>query len=296
MRMTLLLGLIAVFFACVMAAWAQPGSKEPAVRDDAAAERLGWKLGTQAWTFRDRTAIEAIETAARLGLRYIELFPGQDLGKDFPGARVGPDLSMELRKALRKELAAHGVTPLAFGVVNFRNDEKDSRRYFEFCRDMGIPTITCEPEMAAWDVVERLAEEFGINAACHDHPKPSTYWNPDTVLEAIKGRSKRLGACADTGHWTRSGLVALECLKKLEGKIISLHFKDIAPAEMKGIDRPWGTGEGDAKAMLKELHRQGFKGLISVEYETGRGAELEANVAKCIAWFDAVARELAPVE
>jgi sugar phosphate isomerase/epimerase len=266
---------------------------QPAVRDDSAAEKLGWKLGTQAWTFRDRSAIEAIETAERLGLKYIELFPGQDLGKDFPGVKVGPDMSGEFRKELMKLLVHHNVKVLAFGVVNFKNDEPATRKFFEFARDMGIETITCEPEMAAWDLVERLAKEFGIRAACHDHPKPSTYWNPDTVLTAIKDRSRLLGACADTGHWTRSGLIAVDCLKKLEGRIISLHFKDIAPAEMKGIDRPWGTGEGNAKAMLEELHRQGFKGLISIEYETGSGPELEANVAKCIAWFDAAAREVA---
>jgi hypothetical protein len=51
-------------------------------RDDAAAEKLGWRLGVQAWTFRDRTAFEAIDTAAALGLRYIELYPGQQLSSE----------------------------------------------------------------------------------------------------------------------------------------------------------------------------------------------------------------------
>jgi sugar phosphate isomerase/epimerase len=78
-------------------------------------------------------------------------------------------------------------------------------------------------------------------------------------------------------------------LKKLEGRIIELHFKDID----NGVDKPWGTGKGDARAMLGELRRQGFKGLIDVEYEDGEGAPLEANVARCIAFFDATARELA---
>ena len=114
------------------------------------------------------------------------------------------------------------------------------------------------------DAVERIAVHialFQLNAACHDHPKPSTYWNPDTVLQCVKGRSKRLGACADTGHWPRSGLVAVECLRKLEGRIVSLHFKDIAPADKTGVDQPWGTGANDARAMLAELHRQGFRGV-----------------------------------
>src|SRR5689334_19391807 len=58
---------------------AQPGQsvapeKSPpaaAARDDAAAEKLGWRLAVQAWTFRDRTAFEAIDAAKKLGIRYI---------------------------------------------------------------------------------------------------------------------------------------------------------------------------------------------------------------------------------
>jgi hypothetical protein len=44
--------------------------------------------------------------------------------------------------------------------------------------------------------------------------------------------------------------------------------------------------------MLAELKRQGFRGLFSLEYEDGAGALLEANVARCIAFFDQTAREL----
>jgi sugar phosphate isomerase/epimerase len=294
MRMWTAFVVVAMLSVIAMCAIGQqePVPAKPAPRDDGAAEGLGWKLAVQTWTFRDRTAIEAIATAERLGIKYLEMYPGQELGKAFPGAKVGPDLSDELRGELKRSLALHNVKLMNFGVVNFKNDEAAARRVFEFARDMGIQTITCEPEMSAWDLVERLAEEFKINAACHDHPKPTAYWNPDTVLEAIKGRSKRLGACADTGHWTRSELVPVECLKKLEGRIISLHFKDISPPGLRGTDRPWGSGDGNARGMLEELRRQGFRGVIAVEYESGAGAELEANVAKCIAWFDSVAREL----
>ena len=290
MRIALGIVLALVLVAAGVLAATQP---EPLPRDDSAAERLGWKLGLQTWTFRDRTAMEAIATAERLGLKYLEMYPGQDLGKAFPGAKVGPEMSDELRAELRKHLVSHNVKLMNFGVVNIKNNEAEARKLFEFARDMGIVTITCEPEMAAWDMVEKLAEEFKINAACHDHPKPTPYWNPDTVLEAIKARSKRLGACADTGHWTRSELNPVECLKKLEGRVISLHFKDISPPGLRGTDRPWGTGDGNARGVLEELHRQGFKGLICVEYESGKGAELEANVVKCIEWFDRVSREIA---
>jgi sugar phosphate isomerase/epimerase len=252
-------------------------------------DRLGWELGAQAWTFRDRTAFEAIDTAHTLGLTCIELFPGQDLSKDIPGAKVGPDLTKDQRDALKKHLKDANIRANSFGVVGFSTDEAAARTTFDFARDMGLRTISAEPEPDAWDLVEKLADEYQINIATHDHPKPSRYWDPQIVLDAVKDRSHRLGACADTGHWTRSGLKNVECLQELDGRVIELHFKDIAGDK----DRPWGTGDGDARGVLEELKRQNFKGVILVEYEDGSGAELEANVRKCIEWFDRTAVELA---
>ena len=95
-------------------------------------------------------------------------------------------------------------------------DEQEWRKIFSFCSEMGVQIITCEPEKKHLDIVSALCDEFKINAAIHNHPKPSAYWHPDTVLQAIKGRSSRLGACADIGHWVRSGLNPVECLEKTE--------------------------------------------------------------------------------
>ena len=76
-----------------------------------------------------------------------------------------------------------------------------------------------------------------------------------------------MGACADTGHWIRSGLNPLACIKKLEGKIINLHFKDLNEKAPEAHDVPWGTGVSDVPALLKELKGQGFKGIFNAEYE-----------------------------
>lgn len=260
-----------------------PKAGEPIrhTRDASAAEKLGFTLGTQAWTFRDRTTFEAIDTAARLGLKAIELYPGQTLKPDSK-SKFGTDMTAAERTELKDKLAKAGVKVLASGVWGFSKDEAAARKTFELMKDMGIPEITCEPETDAWDVVEKLAKEFKIKCACHNHPKPSTYWNPDTVLGSVKSRSEWVGACADTGHWVRSGVSTLEALKKYEGRIISLHFKDV-----KGdVDQPWGTGAGEAAKMLRELRRQKFQGLVSLEYETGSGVELEKVAVKCIEFFD----------
>jgi len=249
------------------------GSAQHSGSCSAAAETLGWRLGVQAYSFKNFTFFEAVDKAASMGMKYIEAYSRQRLSKD-DDATTHYTMSGETRRKMLDKLDAAGVKLVCYGVVTGQ-DEADWRKIFEFAKAMGIETIISEPKPEHMDLVENLCEEFGINVAIHNHPKPSHYWNPDTVLDAVRGRSKRIGACADTGHWMRSGLDPLECLQKLEGRIVSFHFKDLDKIEPPDIskrertahDVPWGTGAGNVYGMLSEIRRQKFRGVFSVEYE-----------------------------
>ncbi len=246
-----------------------------------------WRLCIQAWTFNRFTFYEAVDKTKALGLHYIEAYPGQQLSSDAPDVRFDHNASAQVREEVKKKLQEAGVKLVNYGVVALPNNEQECRKVFDFAKDMGIETIVSEPPEDAFKLVEKLCNEYKINVAVHNHPKPSHYWDPNTVLGACKGRSKRIGACADTGHWFRSGLNPLESLKKLEGHIISLHFKDLDG----GHDVIWGTGKCDAKAMLSELARQNFKGVFSIEYEYDWENSMP-KIAQCIQYFQKTAAEL----
>ena len=252
---------------------------------------LGWRLGAQAYTFNRFTFFEAVDKIASAGLKYVEAYPGQRISEDGP-EKISHTMSAELRRKVQKKLNAAGVKWVCFGVTGGK-DEADWRKLFEFAKAMGIETITAEPDPAHMDCVERLCEEFQINLAIHNHPKGShsRYWNPDTVLAAVKGRNPRIGACADTGHWARSGLDPLECLKKLEGRIISLHFKDLNERSPEAHDVHWGTGACNVYALLSELKRQGFQGVFSIEYEHNWDNSLP-DVKECVKYFRLAAAAL----
>jgi sugar phosphate isomerase/epimerase len=83
----------------------------------------------------------------------------------------------------------------------------------------------------------------------------------------VKDRDKRIGSCADTGHWVRSDLNPVECLRILKGRIISCHLKDLNEMGLGAHDVPFGCGVSDVPALLKELRAQRFEGNISIEYE-----------------------------
>jgi sugar phosphate isomerase/epimerase len=150
-----------------------------------------------------------------------------------------------------------------------------------------------EPQPEALDTIEKLCKEYSIKVAIHDHPKgQSIYWNPDYVLAAIKGRTPLMGACADVGHWIRSGLDPLECIKKLDGHIICLHFKDLNEMGPDAHDVPWGTGVGKTKEIMAELKRQHFHGAFCVEYEY-HWDNSSPEIAQCVKFFNQTCDELA---
>lgn len=232
--------------------------------------KLGWKLGAQAYTFKLFTFSEAIDKIDSCGLKYVEAYPGQSIGGGIEG-KMDYNMNADTRAKVLQLLKAKGIRLFAYGVVNPDN-EVDWKKLFEFGKAMGIQTFTSEPAEKDIPLISRLCEQYKINLAIHNHPRPKHYWDPNVVLAAIKGQSNRIGACADIGHWVRSGLDPIESMKKLEGHILHLHMKDLNYKEGKDNgaddrDVHWGTGIANTDGVIKELKRQNFKGMISAEYE-----------------------------
>lgn len=250
----------------------------------------GWRLGVQTWSLNHFTLFESIDKTRSLGLSWIQAFPGQRICADREGV-FGPEMSAELRAAVKAKLQEASVGIFAYGVTGIPTDEKQARALFEFARQMGIETIASEPEFEEFDAIDKLCREYRIKLGIHNHPKPSRYWNPQTVLDVCKGRSPWIGACVDVGHWARSGLNPADCLKKLQGRIHDVHIKEV-DTEL-GHDVVWGTGQGRIKGVLEELHRQGYVGTFSIEYEHQWENNLP-QIRHSIAYFDTIASVLNP--
>jgi sugar phosphate isomerase/epimerase len=257
------------------------------------AEAIGWKLGCQAYSFNRFTFFEAVDKVALMGLRYIEAYPGQRLSADMAADVVfDHNMSADIQQKARAYLEEKDVNLVNYGVVGLPDDEAESRKVFDFAKAMGIETIVSEPDYDAFKMLDKLAQEYGINVAIHNHPKPSKYWNYEKVLEVSKGCSERIGACADTGHWMRSGIKPVEALKALEGRIVSFHLKDLNEfGKRSAHDTIWGQGKADMDAILKELKRQHFKGVFSVEYEHNWENSVP-EISQCAKYFDEMAAKL----
>lgn len=244
------------------------------------------RIGCQAYSFNRFTFFEAIEKNASLGLTCIEAYPGQVLAPDRRDTKFDHNLSADLVEKVREWLGVAGVKLVNYGVVNLPPDAEECRKVFDFARTMGIETIVSEPPGEALELIDRLCQEYRIHVAFHNHPQPSRYWNPSAVVKACEGRSKYFGACADTGHWVRSGVSPLEAMKRLEGRIVSLHLKDVDRCAPDAEDVPWGTGVGEIGAVLGEIRRQGIHPVIAIEYELSTPGDPSPEIEKCIGFFN----------
>lgn len=275
-----------------------------AAEKQSAADQLGWKLAIHSYTFQRFSIFDAIDKSAAIGVKHMSISGSVNLvdesGKIVKSSTTG--ISGKDAAAITAKLKEKGISTkfVNMGVVKPGIDEAESRKIFEGAKRLGIDVLVAEPEVhnkmeelgPVMDVVEKLAKEYNIKVAIHNHPGPKNfYWNPETVLTAVKGRSPLLGACADVGHWVRSGLDPVDCLKKLEGRVITLHFKDLNQPGLNAHDVPWGTGVSNAKGMLAELKRQNFKGGICVEYEFN-WEHSSPEIAESVKWFNATCAEL----
>jgi len=265
------------------------GSAAP--RATSNANRLGWRLACCAYSFNKLSFYETIDKVRALGLGAIEGFVWQRLSPEKPKVLTNAQLSAADRREMKLRLADADMR-LVSTYCNKLEEPDASRQVFEFAKELGMEFLVAEPPTAAYDMLEKLCNEYQISLAVHNHPQPSPYWSPDVFLERSQGRGPRIGVCADTGHWCRSNLEPVVQLKRLQGRVVSFHLKDVDTyGDKKAECVPWGTGKGRIPEILVEMKRQGFKGVFGIEYEPYHPENFE-RIRACGTYFEKVAGEL----
>ncbi len=251
----------------------------------------GFPLGCQAYSFNQFSAYEAIDKTAEAGGKTIEFFSWQKLSPEHPNLELNstlPDKNIDELKAKLKSAGLRATSMYfgnkAFEQTNAAAAEAMLRKTFEFAKKMDFVALTGEPPLSGWDLMEKLCKEYDIRFCLHNHrrdPAHADYqnWNPDYTVALMKDRDKHMGFCLDTGHLVRSGLKPVDALKKMKGRVFSLHLKD--PISEDGHDTIYGQGIGDVKNVLKELKKQKFDGFISIEYENF-GTNSVPDIKQCI--------------
>ncbi len=231
------------------------------------------QLGIQLYSLRGYDVDAALQHAADLGFSQVEFYSGM-----FP-----TDAPKEAIAAMKKKVADLGLTISAHGVNHLSSDAAANRKIFEFAKAVGIPTITADPDPDAFDNLDELVKEFDIRVAIHNHGPSHRYNRVVDVLRAIEGHDERIGACADLGHFIRSGQGAVEVIRLLKGRLYGIHLKDFAEMQDKTTGVILGKGHLDVEGVFLALESVNFpaNGAISLEYEEHPENPL-ADIRECV--------------
>jgi sugar phosphate isomerase/epimerase/type 1 glutamine amidotransferase len=267
------------------------GKLTPALR---AQEKLGWRLGIEAYTFHKFTLFETIEKTAALGLPFVGGLSFQKVSAAIP-RDFDPELTDEALREVRLKLDSAGLRMLVYYYHRIPGDEAGCRKVFEFARKMGIETLISEPLPESLGTIERFCNEYDINVAIHNHDQKASpnSWHPREVLKLCEGRGKHIGACGDLGYWMRSGIDPIEAVRTLKQRLLTVQMHDLDALTTEGHDVPWGTGVGKTAAFLEELRTQGVvPTMFGLEYSYN-WLESMPEVARCKEFFDTQTLRLA---
>ncbi len=250
-----------------------------------------WILGVALWTFHTFNFEEALEKVDSSGLEYIEPNTFHRVGPSLSDSAILQLSPAGLRK-LKQMIDDKGLKVESIYIVGDSSVES-WKKQFDIARQLGVKFVTTEPPIDMWDEIDSLAGEYDVKVAIHEHWKGvSHYWDPDSVLLAIEGHPN-FGACADLGHWPKSGIDPVEAVKKLAGHIIGVHLKDVAAFNDPTLkDVPVGTGVIDFPAVFRELKQQGFKGPIYIERDAEDKPSNLSSVIRTVEYFDEEVKKL----
>lgn len=239
-----------------------------------ACSEAGPKLGIQLYSLRGYKADEALTHAADMGFEQVEFYSGM----------LPLNASDEEIAATKKKVTELGLTISGHGVNRFTKDAAANRAIFEFAKKVGTPCLTADPDLDSFDSLNELVQEFDIRIAIHNHGPNHRYNKAIDVLRVIEGRDVRIGACADLGHYIRSGQNAAEVIRLLKGRLYGIHLKDFAEMKDQTKGVILGKGHLNVEQVFLELQEAGFpsNGALSLEYEENEKNPL-ADIRECYA-------------
>ena len=162
---------------------------------------LGWQVGVSLGSFRQDTFLEAARKAEALDLAVVAGDSTQKVSIQIP-KNLDYRLAPGEMNAVRDRLTMLSLRMPVYFTAEMSVDEPIARKQFEFAKSLGVETIVVAHTPRVFPVLEKLADEFGVNVALSGSLK--------TVVDALQGRGPRIGAYADLGTWMRDGVAPLD--------------------------------------------------------------------------------------
>lgn len=233
----------------------------------------GFPMGLQSYSLRAFGVDGALERIQQLELHHVEFFR-----MHYP-----PTPDPAKIKEMGAKLLKHDISIAAHGVQSFNANERDARNFFTFARMAGIKNISANPNNEAFPILHDLVQEFDIRIAIHNHGPGATYDGAQQTFEAVQKWDKRIGFCADLGHFIRSGEDPVAVVNLLGERLYGIHLKDFAEKKKQTHGVIIGKGHLDVAGVFSAMRKVGFPqdGALSLEYEENKDAPMD-DIRACL--------------
>jgi sugar phosphate isomerase/epimerase len=166
----------------------------------------------------------------------------------------------------RAKQALSAARIIAAGVYihdAFTESEAVARPIFEYAKTMGYTYINGGPKRESLPLLNRLASEYSIRIAIHNHGPAARYETLGHVTSVLDAYPN-LSACIDIGHFARSGVDPVRATRVLSPRAVAIHIKDV---DAKGENTVLGDGTIDLPGVFAAMRDAEFRGLVVLEYE-----------------------------
>ena len=235
------------------------------------------KLGIASYTFREFSLDETLKMTNKVGINNIAL-----KSMHMPLEDTNDEILIAKNKVEKAGIHLYGA-----GVI-YMNNEDEVINAFRYAKAAGLKTIIGVPNHDLLDLVEEKVKETDIQVAIHNHgPGDDVYPSPESIIDKVAKRDKRIGMCMDIGHTQRIGLdPAKEALKYFD-RLLDVHLKDVDKSTAEGDTVEIGRGVIDIQAFLKVLVENKYSGVASFEYEKDEEDPI-AGLAESIGYIKGV--------
>lgn len=250
-----------------------------------AAQLSGFNIGLQSYSLRGFSVDDALMICHDLGVNAIEFY----------GGMLKPESTKEQINDLKERMEGLGLMISAHGVNSFTSDHEKNKVIFELAKNAGFKNITANPSPDSFESLDSLCKEYDVRIAIHNHgPTDKRYNKVVDVLRAIEKHDERIGACADLGHYIRSGEKPQDVIRALKGRLYGVHLKDFAEMQDKTKGVILGKGHMNVEETFAALIDVKFPedGALSLEYEENPKDPV-AEIKECLEVARAAAAKVA---
>jgi sugar phosphate isomerase/epimerase len=222
-----------------------------------AAEKLN--IGIGAFTYHNLSLEGMIQELRHLGIGEIEMSRGEYMLLSHPRGA--------LFESTRAKLDAADIRCVSWYAATINNDSEvdDALR---FARILGCRNVSGDATGSTLKTIDRRFADAGISFGIHNHwfPQKFAYESIDDVLGALASLSKNTGSTLDVGQMVACGQNPVEAVRRLAPHLKMVHLKDVKGSGAE-INVPLGQGAVNIPAVMAELKRQSYAGLVAIEYE-----------------------------